>query len=467
MKKFIVALNIVIISLIACKNPTPYTGTAKKLTERNLSITKNNSYSDLFLDSLTVEAFIAEQKLSDTVANDMRSFYNSRNFQFAWFASDGLTEQAYAFNSLYDYTEDSARKVLDRKMDNLMIEENLIPSASDADIVKTELSLTWRFINYSWSKYPEADARASVLEGSVPAQKKLTLQAADEVLANSNANAANPSYDLLRAQLKKYADSIKTLPDTGMGRMLKDSLSLKIQHILVNMERMKWMPAEPKGELIIVNIPEFRLYVRNGNTEEFNMDVVVGKQGHNTVMFTGELNQVVFSPYWNLPPSIIKKEILPEMEKNSNYLQEKNMEVTGEENGLPVVRQLPGEHNDLGKVKFLFPNSFNIYFHDTPYKELFNKDKRAYSHGCIRLSDPVKMAQHLLKNQSEWTPQRIDSAMNSGEEKYVKVENPVRVMISYYTAWVDKNGTLMTAEDIYNHDAKLARKMFTDPKQKG
>ena len=136
------------------------------------------------------------------------------------------------------------------------------------------------------------------------------------------------------------------------------------------------------------------------------------------------------------------------------------MEITGEEGGLPVIRQLPGEKNSLGKVKFLFPNSFNIYFHDTPSKSLFNKDKRAYSHGCIRLADPVKMANYLLKEQPEWTPERIQQAMNTGKERYVKLKDPVPVFISYYTAWVDERGVLHFAEDIYGHDAHMAKKMF-------
>ena len=147
-------------------------------------------------------------------------------------------------------------------------------------------------------------------------------------------------------------------------------------------------------------------------------------------------------------------------EKDKNYLEKQNMEITGEEGGMPVIRQLPGEKNALGKVKFLFPNSFNIYFHDTPAKSLFEKDKRAYSHGCIRLKEPEKMADYILRDQPEWTPARIEEAMNAGKEKFVKVKDPVPVLITYYTAWVDENGRLNFREDIYGHDSNLAMKMF-------
>ena len=129
---------------------------------------------------------------------------------------------------------------------------------------------------------------------------------------------------------------------------------------------------------------------------------------------------------------------------------------------LPVIRQLPGEKNSLGKVKFLFPNSFNIYFHDTPSKSLFNKDKRAYSHGCIRLAEPEKMAQYLLQNDPAWTPEKIAEAMNSGEEQHVKLKKRIPVIITYYTAWVDEEGLLNFRDDIYSHDQDLVKRMFTD-----
>jgi murein L,D-transpeptidase YcbB/YkuD len=234
----------------------------------------------------------------------------------------------------------------------------------------------------------------------------------------------------------------------------------RLSQILMNMDRMRWMPTEPAGQLIVVNIPEFVLHVYEDKKKAFDMNVVVGKEGNNTISFSGDLSTVVFSPYWNVPPSIVKSEILPKIASNSNYLAEQNMEQVGTEGDLPKIRQLPGEGNSLGKVKFLFPNSFNIYFHDTPAKSLFAKDKRAYSHGCIRLAEPEKMAQYLLRNDPEWTPDKIAEAMNGGEEKYVKLKKAIPVIITYYTAWVNEEGLLNFRDDIYNHDEDLLRKMF-------
>ena len=202
------------------------------------------------------------------------------------------------------------------------------------------------------------------------------------------------------------------------------------------------------------------LHVYEQGKKAFDMEVVVGKEGSNTTMFAGNLNQIVFSPAWKIPASIVQDEILPAMKKDPNYLKKHNMEIVKQNNNLPEIRQLPGPQNSLGKVKFLFPNSFDIYLHDTPHKGLFGINKRAFSHGCIRLADAEKMAQYVLRNDPEWTPEKIKTAMNSGKEQYVKVKNPVPVVITYFTAWVDESGQLHFREDIYGHDQQAAHKLF-------
>jgi murein L,D-transpeptidase YcbB/YkuD len=137
------------------------------------------------------------------------------------------------------------------------------------------------------------------------------------------------------------------------------------------------------------------------------------------------------------------------MRKNENYLADKNMEQTGSSNGLPDIRQKPGGSNSLGRVKFLFPNNYSIYFHDTPSKSLFESEKRAFSHGCIRLSKPKKMATYFLRNQPEWTSDRIDAAMNASKESWVTLKEPMPVLITYFTAWVDREGLLNFRKDIW------------------
>lgn len=270
--------------------------------------------------------------------------------------------------------------------------------------------------------------------------------------------------DTLANAVRIFQKKLGYTPDGVVNAQLIKDMNVpakaRLQQILVNMDRMRWMPTEPTGQLIVVNIPEFILHVYEGKQKAFDMRVVVGKEGQNTVSFSGDLSTIVFSPYWNVPPSIVKEEILPAISRNPGYLASQNMEQVGTEGGLPKIRQLPGEKNSLGKVKFLFPNSFNIYFHDTPAKSLFDRDKRAFSHGCIRLAEPEKMAQYLLRNNAEWTPENIAAAMNSGDEQHVKLKKAVPVIISYYTAWVDEEGLLNFRDDIYDHDKDLLKKMF-------
>jgi murein L,D-transpeptidase YcbB/YkuD len=230
----------------------------------------------------------------------------------------------------------------------------------------------------------------------------------------------------------------------------------RIQQIVVNMERSRWLPLHVSGDYVAVNIPEFKMHVYHADSLLWSCNAVVGKMIHPTVQFYGDIKYVVFSPYWNVPPGILRNEIMPGMKKDPNYLAKHNMEVTGHRNGTPVVRQKPGRSNSLGQVKFLFPNSYNIYLHDTPAKSLFNESSRAFSHGCIRISEPQKLAAFLLKTKAEWDTSKIHMAMQAGKEKSVTLVKPVPVFIAYFTAFVDRENRLNFRKDIYNLDNKLA-----------
>ena len=546
MKKIIFTLSVIFL-IAACnnnkKNKTNRDSgdetksvSEKKITKRDFSITPENAYNNLFFDSLVLVNFISENKIDESLARRMRSFYNARNYQYAWFSADGAGEQARGFWNMLNYhnayTNDTTLKdkALQKKMDDLMAEDSLRISATDKSILNTELKLTRDFILYAVNNIEDGYVKRKEMEKFIPLRKSDALALADSLIAKKHKNNkyyedVNESYKKLKEQLVKYVAIAKSggwpvitasakqlkksaslpaiglikkrlqltadMPEQDTSLLFNDALEqavknfqlrhgytptgiitdgqikdmnvpvlIRVQQILMNMARMQWMINEPLGKLMMVNIPEFILHVKEANKKVFDMNVVVGKEGHNTTMFTGNLNQIVFSPYWNVPVSIVKKEILPGIERNPGYLASHDMEITGTNGGLPVVRQLPGSQNSLGKVKFLFPNSFDIYFHDTPAKSLFEKDKRAYSHGCIRLSEPAKLAEYLLKDDAAWTPEKINEAMNSGNEQFVKVKKPVPVLITYYTAWVDDNGQLHFADDIYGHDAELASKTF-------
>ncbi len=534
MKKLIVVC--LVISIFSCKNgKKDKPEVEKKITPRDLSITPQNSYSDLFLDSLAMEKFIVDNNLNDTITRRMRSFYNSRNFQYAWFTSKGLTEQARGFWNLHNYQTTYIKdttlndKDLQKTMDGLAAEDELSLSSSDKKVLNAEFKMTEHFILYSLDDLIEKNIKRKEMERFIPRMKQDAMFLADSIINVKHKDDKyfediNKPYGLLKEKLKIYydinkaggwpkiegksndfapgkssqeiatmkrylfitgdlkvADTSTVYNDTLINgiksfqmrhgyeptgkvteNLLKDmniTAQFRLQQILINMGRMQWMVQQPKGKLITVNIPEYILHITDDGKKVFDMNVVVGKEGHNTTIFTGDLNQVVFSPYWNVPVSIVKNEILPGIQRDPNYLSSHNMEIVSNDGSFPVVRQLPGPKNSLGKVKFLFPNSFDIYFHDTPSKALFDKDKRAYSHGCIRLSEPKKMAMYLLSDDSNWPEQAIDSAMNSGVEKYVKLKSPVPVLITYYTSWVE-SGLIHFADDVYDHDVMIAKMMF-------
>lgn len=234
----------------------------------------------------------------------------------------------------------------------------------------------------------------------------------------------------------------------------------RVEQLEVNLDRWQSMQEQSAGTHLIANIPEFRLHVYEGNDEVFNMAIIAGKEGKETVTFNNEMKYIVFSPYWNVPQSIINEEIHPAMSKDRNYLRNNGYEMASDGS----IRQKPGAGNSLGLVKFVFPNNYGIYFHDTPYKSLFKLQTRTFSHGCIRLAEPAKLAEYLLRNSPGWTAEKIQSAMHSGKEQRVNLPKSVPVMITYYTAWVDDDGLVNFRDDIYGLDKEAAKKLMKTAK---
>lgn len=265
----------------------------------------------------------------------------------------------------------------------------------------------------------------------------------------------------LQTAVKSYQDrqgvNVNGFLNTATINELNTPLSKQIKKIVVNMERSRWLPVSLNSDYLAVNIPEYKLHVYHADSLLWSCNVVVGQTVHQTTVFYGEVKYVVFSPYWNVPPGILKAEIIPGMKRNKNYLAQHNMEQTGYEGGLPVVRQKPGPSNSLGLVKFLFPNSYNIYLHDSPAKSLFGETSRAFSHGCIRVGQPEKLADFLLKDYPQWTTEKINKAMHQGREQYVTLtKGKVPVYIAYFTSFVDRDGRLNFRKDIYDLDDRLA-----------
>lgn len=197
-------------------------------------------------------------------------------------------------------------------------------------------------------------------------------------------------------------------------------------------------------DFIYVNIPDFHLQVFKNNIPQIEMKVIVGKYKNQTPTFNTNLNAVVVCPYWNVPKSIEQKEILPLLRKNPGYLKKHNMEWS---NG--IIRQRPGPTNSLGRIKFIIPNRYSVFLHDTPIKSLFEKRVRMFSHGCIRLNDAKKLALYLMQEENDWDSIRLENAINENKEKKLELRTPIPVYVSYLTAWVDEKGILQLRDDIY------------------
>lgn len=310
-----------------------------------------------------------------------------------------------------------------------------------------------------WITVPSADRRLSEGDSSdliLQIRKRLALTGE----FGGDTLSTHYTKDLVEA-VKRFQDSRGLAADGVIGPSVVSELNIPaskiVELIVLNMERARWVPVSMIGSYIVVNIPAFKLYVYDHDSLMWDMNIVAGQPLHETVIFNGDLKYIVFSPYWNVPHSIYKNEILPGIKRDPDYLAKHNMEQIGNS-----VRQKPGPSNSLGRVKFLFPNSYNIYLHDTPSKSLFNKDSRAFSHGCIRLEEPKKLAMYLLRDNKAWTSAKIDAAMKSNSEKWVTLDKPVPVFIAYFTAWVGRDGMLNLRKDVYKRDTRLAEMMIAE-----
>jgi len=275
----------------------------------------------------------------------------------------------------------------------------------------------------------------------------------------------------------------------GKGTLaaLNVPLPQRIRQLALTLERCRWL-VPFKTPPIIVNIPQFQLFAFR-TTEDLaadilQMPVIVGRTyAHSqTPVFEGNMRYVVLRPYWDVPYSITKREMLPKIQANPNYLARQRLElVNGQGDNSPVVaptpenlqllaagklrlRQQPGEDNALGLAKFMFPNSYNVYLHSTPAHQLFNETVRAFSHGCIRVADPLSLATLVLKDApGDWTREKIQAAMNGTTMQRINLPQPINVLILYATALATEAGPVLFFEDLYGYDQKLERQLGLAP----
>jgi murein L,D-transpeptidase YcbB/YkuD len=384
--------------------------------------------------------------------------YDEKRNRYLWFDEDGRNEMAEV---LYNYASKIEAEGVPVPLPYKAQFEKLFNEKAKAS-PENDLLISSLYLFYAKKVFAGIDPKKSRQLGwYLPRERTSYADYLDEMLKENEViteESENISmYYNLRKGLKKY----RNLKAAGTQ---KDEYGVpidqRIKTIIVNMERCRWLSRDiaDSPEYISVNIPSFYLnYIRDGKVV-LESKVIVGEEANKTVVFSGRMSYLVFSPYWNVPESIVEEEIKPELEKDPEYLEKQNMEWYEEDR----LRQRPGDDNSLGLIKFMFPNQNNIYLHDTPVKSLFKKEDRALSHGCVRVQKARELAVKILEGDKNWTPAKIDAAMHAGVEKEYALKRKIPVYIAYFTAVADSDGNVKFYDDVYKRDNKVARMLYNE-----
>ncbi len=289
----------------------------------------------------------------------------------------------------------------------------------------------------------------------------------------------NKTFDHELEQAVMHFQHRHKLKEDGVvkGETLKEMnipIEDRIEQIIINMERWRWVPEEPSEKYILVNIPEFKMHVFEKNAEIYNMKVIVGRSGAYTPIFSDQIEKIVINPSWIVPANIATSELVPMIKRDTSILSKQNIEIFTDYSFTTmidpdtidwvnldarkftyVLKQKSNFYNPLGHIKFLFPNEFDIYLHDTPSDHLFEESERNFSHGCIRIEDPVWLASYLLNDEPQWNKKKLYEAIYRQEEQSISLKKKLPVFILYFTTWVDEKGTIHFMKDIYDHDKQL------------
>jgi murein L,D-transpeptidase YcbB/YkuD len=297
----------------------------------------------------------------------------------------------------------------------------------------------------------------------------------------AGAEAAGDRYEgALVAAVERFQRRHALEPDGVIGAATARALAVpsvaRVRQIELALERYRWIPEVGEQRFVFVDVPAFELHAFDAmdppEGPALSMRVVAGRAGRTpTPVLAAALKNVAFSPYWNVPRSIVEGEMLPKLARDPGYLAAEEMEIVADGSVLPDgpesiarlaadearLRQRPGPKNALGRVKFLFPNAHDVYLHDTPAQTLFQRSRRDFSHGCVRVEEPEALVRWVLRDQPEWTPERITEALAGTSETWVLVRSPILVLLFYTTVQVREDGTVSFYEDLYGHDAALER----------
>lgn len=314
-----------------------------------------------------------------------------------------------------------------------------------------------------WPTVPEGESLEEGARDPRVAALRSRLSAGDdeEEARLAAAGASDPQLfdEQLAEALSHFQRRHGLRPDGVLGSNTVAALNIPVAERLatlrLNLDRWRWLPNDLGEMYIMVNVAGFELELVEGQKAIESMNVVVGATATRTPIFQDTLEYMVVNPYWNVPAGIAEEEILPLARRDPTYLARNNYEIV-RDGGATRVRQRPGRSNALGNVKFLFPNSMDIYLHDTPADHLFSQNSRAFSHGCIRVERPDDLARTLLARLTDRDPSDYDRLRRATGEQWIKFDQQIPVYILYFTAWVDEDGTIRFHDDIYDRDETLA-----------
>ncbi|MBK8176522.1 MAG: L,D-transpeptidase family protein [Rhodospirillales bacterium] len=327
-----------------------------------------------------------------------------------------------------------------------------------------------------WPTVPEGPKLEPGMTDRRTAALRLRLQLTDDLPVTEQGRALDRFDDAVEQAVRRFQGRNGLAADGVVGPRTLAALNVpaqdRIRQILVNLERSRWLPDDLGNPYVMVNLAAFELEVVESGRTALQMRVVVGELDKRTPVFSDAISYIEFNPYWNIPRSIAVKEELPQLRGNPGALSAKNIKIlssdgevvdpymvdwsTVNSNHFPYrLRQEPGQRNALGRIKFMFPNPYDIYLHDTPSRSLFQRSVRAFSHGCIRVEKPLELAELLLRQTDGWQRSRIDGVIKDGRNRAVSLAKPVPVHIVYLTAWMSPDGRAQFRDDLYNRDATL------------
>jgi murein L,D-transpeptidase YcbB/YkuD len=385
-------------------------------------------------------AFLDEGERGRHAWQEAQRFYKQNGYQLAW--SDGAHPRA-ALDGLITAVRAADQDGLEPGAYHVDELDAARRAALDADrAIALDLRATYGYLRYA----TDLSAGTIAPEDLNPQwhASRRSLSPREALQAGLSENNIGQSLLRLAPQSPQYLGLKHQL---AIARQKQETAA--IEPIVMNMERWRWLPDDLGSRYLMVNIPAFRLDAIEDGKSVLDMKVVTGKKASPTPVLADRMTTVVFSPYWNIPQDIVRKEILPKVERDPGYLQKNHMEADANGN----LRQLPGKGNSLGQVKFIFPNHFNVYLHDTPSQSLFERIERDFSHGCVRVDEPLRLARYVLRDQPEWTDEKIKAAMAAGTERSVPLKQPLPIYLVYFTAW-ENNGALATVPDVYGIDRR-------------